>query len=63
MSWLDTDLGIQSYQTAVECYTLPMSDQFDMMPDSDWAWWSLSCSPQYLGLTGHLTSGVCRGLR
>ena len=35
MSWLDTDLGIQSYQTAVECYTLPMSDQFDMMPGSD----------------------------
>lgn len=29
-------LDIQSYQTAIECYTLPMSDQFDMILGNDW---------------------------
>ena len=30
-------LDIQTYQSAVECYTLPMSDQFDMILGQDWS--------------------------
>lgn len=29
-------LNIQSYQIAIECYTLPMSDQFDLILGQDW---------------------------
>ncbi len=29
-------LDIQSYQTAIECYTLPLSDQFDLVLGQDW---------------------------
>ena len=30
-------LDIQTHQTAVECYTLPMSDQFDLILGQDWS--------------------------
>lgn len=29
-------LDIQTYQSAVECYTLPIADQFDMILEEDW---------------------------
>ena len=29
-------LDVETYQTAVECYTLPMSDQLDLILGRDW---------------------------